>query len=69
MAVIESRRVARPDADLVVTTPAGNGIGALRLIRHAASDHGLALPDHAGLGTIDQIAGTLDKFGLLLRQV
>jgi hypothetical protein len=64
MTVIEWRRVAWPDADLVFTTPAGNGIGALRLIRQAASDHGLALPDHAGLGTIDQIAGTPEKFGL-----
>jgi SAM-dependent methyltransferase len=68
-AVTEWRRVAQPSADLVFTTPAANGIATLRLIRQAAADHGLALPDHASLGTPDQIADTLDNLGLLLRQV
>jgi hypothetical protein len=59
----------RPGADLVFVTPAANGIAALRLIRQAAADHGLALPDHASLGTSHQIADTLDNLGLLLCQV
>jgi hypothetical protein len=53
----------------VFVTPAADGIAALRLIRQAAVDHGLALPDHASLGTTDPIADTLDNLGLLLRQV
>ena len=65
----EWRRVAQPGADLVFTTPAPDGIATLRLIRQAAADRGLALPDHASLGTTDQIADTLDNLGLLLRQV
>jgi hypothetical protein len=56
-------------ADLVLTTPAADGIVTLRLIRQAAADHGLALSDHSSLGTPDQIADTLDNLGLLLRQV
>ena len=49
---------------------AADGIATLRLIRQAASDHGLVLPDpHARLGGTDQIANTLDRLGLLLRQV
>jgi SAM-dependent methyltransferase len=68
-AVTEWRRVAQPGADLVFTTPAVNGIATLGLIRQAAADHGLAIPDHASLGTTDQIADTLDNLGLLLRQV
>jgi hypothetical protein len=57
--VAEWRRVARPGAELVFTTPAADGIETLRLIRQAAADHGLALPDpHASLGTSDQIADT-----------
>jgi SAM-dependent methyltransferase len=68
-AVTEWRRVAQPGADLVFVTPAADGIAALRLIRQAAVDHGLALRDHASLGTTDQIADTLDNLGLLLRQV
>jgi hypothetical protein len=39
------------------------------LIRQAAANHGLALPDHASLGTTDQIVDTLGNLGLLLRQV
>ena len=68
-AVTEWRRVARPGADLVFVTPAANGIAALRLIRQAAADHGLAVPDYASLGTCDQIADALDYLGLLLCQV
>ena len=56
-------------ADLVFVTPAANGIAALRLIRQAAADHGLAVPDYASLGTCDQIADALDYLGLLLCQV
>jgi SAM-dependent methyltransferase len=69
-AVTEWRRVAQPGADLVFTTPAADGIATLRLIRQAAADHGLVLPDpHASLGSTDQIAKTLDSLGLLLRHV
>jgi SAM-dependent methyltransferase len=68
-ALTEWRRVAQPSADLVFTTPAADGIATLRLIRQAAADHGLALSDHASLGTADQIADTLDNLGLVLRQV
>jgi SAM-dependent methyltransferase len=69
-AVAEWRRVARPGANLVFTTPAADGIETLRLIRQAAADHGLALPDpNASLGTSDQIADTLDSLGLVLREV
>jgi SAM-dependent methyltransferase len=68
-AVTEWRRVAQPGADLVVTTPAADGIATLSLILQAAADYGLALPDQTSLGTTDQIRDTLDNLGLLLRQV
>jgi hypothetical protein len=68
-AVAEWRRVAQPGADLVFTTPGADGIATLRLIRQAAADHGFALPDHASLGTSEQIADTLDSLELLPRQV
>jgi SAM-dependent methyltransferase len=69
-AVNEWGRVARPGASLVLTTPASDGIETLRLIRQAAADRGLALADpHASLGSIDHIAETLDRLGLVLRQV
>jgi SAM-dependent methyltransferase len=64
-AVSEWRRVAQPSANLAFTTPAANGIATLRLIRQAAADHGLAVPDHASLSTTDQITDTLDNLGLL----
>ena len=34
--------------------------------QQAVADHGLAVADHASLGTTDQIADTLDNLGLLL---
>lgn len=50
--------------------PPPTAIATRRLIRQAAADHGLVLPDpHASLGTADQIADTLDNLGLLLCQV
>ena len=64
-AVTEWIRVARPAADLLITTPAADGITTLRLIRHAAARHGLDLPDpHADLGTADSITRRLAGLGL-----
>lgn len=69
-AVHEWRRVARPHAVLVFTTPAADGIPALRLIREAAAQHELELPDpHADLGTIDRIAQTVEDLRLRVDRI
>ena len=60
----------QPGADLVITTPAADGIATLpRLIREAAADQSSSYQTHASLGSTNQIAETLDSLGLLLRQV
>ncbi len=66
-AVDEWRRVARPGAALVFTSPAADGVTTLRLIRASAATYGLELPDpHADLGTVDRIATRTDHLGVVL---
>lgn len=70
LAVTEWTRVAHPTAALVATTPAADGITALRLIRHAAAHHGLDLLDpHAGLGTPDHITRRMTSLGLTIESI
>ena len=60
-AVHEWRRVAQPGAVLVFTTPAADGIPALRLIREAAAQHQLELLDpYVDLSTVDPNARTAE---------
>ena len=64
-AVAEWKRVARTDAVIVFTTPAEDGITSNRLLRAAAAQHGVDLPDpHGILGTPENIRTAAPGFGL-----
>lgn len=69
-AVREWRRVARPGGVAVFTTPAADGIVALRLIRSAAAEHGVDVPDpNAALGSVDGIVARAAGLHLAVERI
>ncbi|MCA1671276.1 MAG: class I SAM-dependent methyltransferase [Actinobacteria bacterium] len=69
-AVHQWRRVTRSAGALVFTTPAADGIAVNRLLRHAAAQHGLAVPDpHADLGTPERVTARAQQLGLAVERI
>ncbi|CAA9401836.1 MAG: hypothetical protein AVDCRST_MAG75-2194 [uncultured Propionibacteriaceae bacterium] len=70
LAVADWRRVSRPSAALVFTTPAQDGLTVNRLMREAAAQHGYALPDpHATLGSESRIGTAVSPHGFTVTGV
>jgi len=69
-ALTEWRRVARPGAVLVFTTPASDSVTALGLVREAARRHGIDVPDpHGDLGAAQAITARLGALGVTVDHI
>ena len=69
-AIADWCRVGRPNAALVFTTPAADGLTVHRLVRQAAEVNGLVMPDpHAAFGTPARIRAAAEHLGLRLTRI
>jgi hypothetical protein len=69
-AVAEWRRVSRPGAVAVFTTPAADGLTVNRLLRIAAAAHHVTVPDpHAALGSDSALRERAQQLGLVVEAV
>jgi SAM-dependent methyltransferase len=69
-AVAEWRRVSRPSAVAVFTTPAADGLTVNRLLRIAAAAHNVTIPDpHAALGSNSALRDRTQQLGLVVETV